>query len=264
MNQDAVFAGSVPAVYEEALVPVLFAPYAADLADRAAALAPHAVLELAAGTGAVSRALAAALPRAQIVATDLNPGMLDVARARATAENLRFEPADAQSLPFAAGAFDLAVAQFGAMFFPDKVGAYREVRRVVAPGGAWLFNVWGPLEANTGSAAIDRAVCDALPGPRPDFIARTPFGYHDRGAIEGELREAGFTEIAIDQVDKVSPPGSAAALAHGMCFGSPLANDLAARPAADRERAGAAAHAAAERAEADGGLAMSALVITAR
>jgi ubiquinone/menaquinone biosynthesis C-methylase UbiE len=164
MNQDAVFAGSVPAVYEEALVPVLFAPYAADLAERAAALAPHAVLELAAGTGAVSRALAAALPRARIVATDLNPGMLEVARARAAAENLRFEPADAQSLPFAAGAFDLAVAQFGAMFFPDKVGAYREVRRVLAPGGAWLFNVWGPLEANTGSAAIDRAVCDALPG----------------------------------------------------------------------------------------------------
>jgi SAM-dependent methyltransferase len=264
MNQDAVFAGSLPAAYEELLVPVLFAPYAADLAARAVALAPHAVLELAAGTGAVSRALAAELPQAQIVATDLNLGMLEVARTRAAAPNLRFEPADAQSLPFPAGAFDLVVAQFGAMFFPDKVAAFREVRRVLAAGGTWLFNVWGPLEANTGSAAIDHAVRDALPEPKPDFIARTPFGYHDGETIEHDLREAGFAEIAVDQVDKLSPPGSAAALARGMCFGSPLANDLAGREEADRERAVAAAAAAAERAEAAGGLRMSALVITAR
>jgi ubiquinone/menaquinone biosynthesis C-methylase UbiE len=264
MNPDAVFAGSVPANYEELLVPVLFEPYAADMAARAAALGPHAVLELAAGTGAVSRALAAALPAARIVATDLNPAMLEVARGRSAAANLSFEPADAQSLPFPAGAFDLVVAQFGAMFFPDKVAAYREVRRVLAPGGAWLFNVWGPLEANTGSAAIDRAVGEVLPPPRPEFIARTPFGYHDRDAIERELREGGFAEVTIEQVDKVSPPGSAAALARGMCFGSPLANDLAARPQADRERAVAAAAEAAGRAEADGGLRMSALVIAAR
>jgi ubiquinone/menaquinone biosynthesis C-methylase UbiE len=264
MNQDSVFAGSIPALYEECLVPVLFAPYARDLVERAAALAPGSVLELACGTGAVSRALAAALPRAQIVATDLNPAMLEVARTRVAAGNLRFEPADAQSLPFPAGAFDLVVAQFGAMFFPDKVGAYREVRRVLAPGGAWLFNVWGPLEANNGSAAIDRAVCEVLPEPKPDFIARTPFGYHDAATIEGELRAAGFTDVAGEWVDKVSPPGSAGPLARGMCYGSPLANDLAARPPGVRQQAFAAALEAAERAEAAGGLTMSALVIVAR
>lgn len=265
MTFDSRFAGSIPALYEECLVPVLFEPFARDLAARAAALAPGSVLELAAGTGVVSRALAAALPGARIVATDLNPAMLDVAAARGAGPNLSFQPADAQSLPFADGSFDLVLAQFGAMFFPHKTGAYREARRVLAPGGTLLFNVWGRLEDNTGSHAIHHAVRDALPEPRPEFIARTPFGYHDAAAIEGELRAAGFGQVAIERVELASPAGSAAALARGMCLGSPLANELAAHPAALAERALNAATAAAERVEqADGGLRMAALVVAAR
>ncbi|HYD24358.1 MAG TPA: class I SAM-dependent methyltransferase [Croceibacterium sp.] len=265
MTPDSAFAGSIPALYDECLVPVLFAPFAADLVARAEALAPGAVLELAAGTGAVSHALAAALPRARIVATDLNPAMLAVAAARGAAANLAFEPADAQSLPFPAQRFDLVLAQFGAMFFPDKAGAYAEARRVLAPGGTLLFNVWDRLEANTGSAAIHQAVRAVLPEPKPEFIARTPFGYHDAATIEADLRAGGFAQVAIERVGFVSPPGSAAALARGMCLGSPLANELAAHPPAARERALAAAREAAERAEAEhGGLAMAALVIAAR
>ncbi len=264
MTLDSAFAGSIPVIYEECLVPVLFAPYAEDLVARAVALRPGAVLELAAGTGAVSHALAAALPAAKIVASDLNPAMLAVAQAGGSAPNLSFEPADAQSLPFRAGAFDLVLAQFGAMFFPDKVGAYREARRVLAPGGTWLFNVWDRLEANPGSAAIHHAVREAVPEPRPEFIARTPFGYNDPAVIEAELRAAGFDEVAIERVARTSPPGSAASLARGMCLGSPLANELARHPAAVRTEALAAATAAAERIEAEsGGLAMSALVVTA-
>ena len=265
MTEDTKFAGSIPALYEECLVPVLFAPFAEDLVARAVALAPQQVLELAAGTGAVSHALAAALPEAAIVATDLNPAMLDVAARAGHLPNLSFAPADAQALPFADGAFDLVLAQFGAMFFPDKTGAYGEVRRVLAPRGTWLFNVWDALEANSGSAAIHRAVREALPEPKPDFIARTPFGYHDAAAIEAELRAAGFAEVAIERVARASPPGSAVPLARGMCLGSPLANELAQHPAALRDAALAAAIAAAERAEADsGGLTMAALVIAAR
>ena len=264
MTQDAAFAGSIPATYEECLVPVLFAPYAEDLVRRAVALAPGSVLELAAGTGVVSHALAAELPDARIVATDLNPAMLDVAAARGAAANLRFEPADAQALPFADGRFDLVLAQFGAMFFPDKVGAYREARRVLAPGGTLLFNVWDTLAANPGSEAIQRAVRDAVPEPKPEFLARTPFGYHDAGRIEADLRAAGFAEVAIDTVARTSPPGSAERLARGMCLGSPLANELAAHPPELRERAMVAATEAARAAEPDAGFAMSALVVTAR
>jgi len=266
MAQDTVFAGSIPAIYEQCLVPVLFVPFAEDLAARAAALAPGSVLELAAGTGVVSFMLAEALPEARIVATDLNPAMLAVAAGPGSAPNLTFEPADAQALPFADGSFDLVVAQFGAMFFPDKAGAYAEARRVLAPGGTLLFNVWDALEANAGSAAIHDAVCAAVEGePRPEFIARTPFGYHDAEQIEEELMAAGFSEVAIERVERTSPPGSAASLARGMCCGSPLANELAAHPESLREAALAAAIEAAEKAEAEaGGLAMAALVVTAR
>ena len=264
MAQDALFAGSIPAIYEECLVPVLFVPFAEDIARRAAALAPRDVLELAAGTGVVSYLLADALPDAKIVATDLNPAMLAVAAARGSAPNLSFEPADAQALPFADGAFDLVLAQFGAMFFPDKVGAYAEARRVLAPGGALMFNVWDALEANTGSEAIHHAVRDVVPEPKPGFIPRVPFGYHDAEQIEEELLAAGFSEVEVERVEFVSPPGSAAPLARGMCCGSPLANELAAHSEPLREAALAAALAAAERAEAEaGGLAMAALVVTA-
>ena len=265
MAQDTVFAGSIPAVYEECLVPVLFVPFAEDIAARAAALAPSSVLELAAGTGVVSFMLAEALPEARIVATDLNPAMLVVAAGRGSAPNLSFEPADAQALPFADGAFDLVLAQFGAMFFPDKAGAYAEARRVLAPGGSLLFNVWDALEANTGSEAIHQAVADAVPEPKPGFIARVPFGYHDTRVIEDELAAAGFSEVAIERVEFTSPPGSAASLARGMCCGSPLANELAAHSPELRDVALSAAIEAAERVEAKtGGLAMAALVVTAR
>jgi ubiquinone/menaquinone biosynthesis C-methylase UbiE len=264
MTQYAQFTGSIPELYEQCLVPVLFAPYAADLVARAAALGSRRVLELAAGTGAVSHALAAALPDARILATDLNPAMLAVAAARGAAPNLAFEPADAQALPFPDGGFDLVLAQFGAMFFPDKAGAWREARRVLSPGGTLLFNVWDRLDANPGSAAIQRAVRDALPEPKPEFLPRIPFGYHDAAAIEADLRTAGFGEVTVERIARTSPPGSAAALARGMCLGSPLANELSAHPAEARDRALAVATAAAERAEPPGGFAMSALVVMAR
>lgn len=264
MTQDAAFAGSIPALYERFLVPTLFAPYAEDLVERAHALAPGTVLELAAGTGVVSHLLAEALPRAQIVATDLNPAMLEVARGRGAHGNLQFEPADAQSLPFASGTFDLVIAQFGAMFFPDKVGAYREARRVLAPGGTWLFNVWDALEANPGSDAIYHAVRDAVPEPKPAFLARTPFGYHDDARIESELRGAGFAEVRIERIARLSPPGSAAALARGMCEGSPLAAELALHGPELTAAALAAASEKAAEIEPAEGFAMSALVVTAR
>jgi SAM-dependent methyltransferase len=263
MKSDNRFAGSIPAIYEELLVPVLFRPFAEDLVRRAAALAPTDVLELAAGTGAVSQLLAAILPDARVLATDLNPGMIEVAERRERVPNLSFQLADAQALPFAEGSFDLVLAQFGSMFFPDKPGAYREARRVLRPEGMLIFNVWDSLESNPGSAAVHGAVRDALPEPKPDFIARIPFGYHDAGVIEQDLTSAGFTSVAIERVERASPPASAARLARGMCLGSPLANELAAHTSESQEQALAAAVAAVEQEEAKGPLRMAALVVTA-
>jgi ubiquinone/menaquinone biosynthesis C-methylase UbiE len=264
MSQDSAFAGSIPALYEECLVPVLFAPYAADLVARAVELKPGRVLEIAAGTVAVSHALAKALPGADILATDLNPAMLQEADQRGRSPNLTFKPADALALPYGNASFDLVLAQFGAMFFPDRVGAYREARRVLRAGGVWMFNVWDSLAANRGSAAVHEAVRASVPEPKPGFLARTPFGYSDVAQIEAEVRAAGFSEVAIERVGRTSPRGSAARLARGMCLGSPLANELAVHPPELRAAALRAAEEAAAQAEALGPLVMWALVVTAR
>jgi ubiquinone/menaquinone biosynthesis C-methylase UbiE len=166
-STDAAFSGSIPALYDRCLGPLLFQPYAEDLARRVAGLAPRHILETAAGTGIVTEALAKALPQAQIVATDLNQAMLDVAAKRVRSAGVSFRQADAQALPFPDAGFDAVVCQFGVMFFPDRVLAYREARRVLRPGGHFLFNVWNGLDDNPLSGAVAAAVAQLFPAIRP-------------------------------------------------------------------------------------------------
>lgn len=261
---DTAFAGSIPEYYHRCLGPFLFEPYAEDLAARARALRPRRILETAAGTGIVTAALARALPEAQIVATDLNPDMLRVAEAKVASPGVEFAPADAQSLPYPDAGFDLVVCQFGAMFFPDRVAAYREARRVLKPGGAFLFNVWDRLEANPASQAVAEAVAALFPDDPPGFIGRVPFGYHDRARIEADLRSAGFATIAAETVAKRSR-GSARDLAPGLCQGSPLRAEIEARAPERLDEATEAALAALVRRCGDPvDAAMSAHVFTAR
>ena len=141
---DKIFAGSIPEVYERFLVPLIFEPYALDLARRLAKTKPGAVLETAAGTGVLTRAIASALPTpARMTATDLNQPMLDHAKSRQPADSrIEWRQADALALPFEDRSFDAVACQFGVMFFPDKVQGYREARRVLKPGGHFFFSVW--------------------------------------------------------------------------------------------------------------------------
>src|SRR5215212_7120769 len=150
LETDKVFAGSIPENYDRYMVPLIFEPFAADLAQRAASLSPSAVLETAAGTGVVTRALAPKLsPGAAYFVTDLNQPMLDYAASRQSADTrIKWSKADALALPFGNAAFDLVLCQFGAMFFPDRSSAYRETKRVLKPGGHFLFNVWDRIEEN--------------------------------------------------------------------------------------------------------------------
>ena len=146
---DKVFAGSVPEMYDRLMVPLIFEPYARDIVERVVRVRPRQVLETAAGTGVVTRLLASRLPAdARIVATDLNPPMIEVAARQLQDDRIMWKQADALALPFEDLRFDAVVCQFGAMFFPDKTQGYREAHRVLKPGGRFFFNVWDRIEAN--------------------------------------------------------------------------------------------------------------------
>ncbi|HEY7007078.1 MAG TPA: methyltransferase domain-containing protein, partial [Sphingomicrobium sp.] len=192
------FTGSVPEKYEQLMVPLIFQPYAEELARRARAMGPRRILETAAGTGAVTRALHEALPDAELVATDLNQPMLDVNSARIGSDRVRFVEADAQQLPFDDSSFDLVVCQFGAMFFPDKVRGHSEARRVLRDGGHYLLAIWDRIERNELSNAAQQALIDYFPDDPPLFMREGPFGYAEPERIESDLHEAGFDTVDIE------------------------------------------------------------------
>lgn len=231
---DRAFTGSIPALYDRYLGPLIFAPYAADLATRVTEAAPRRVLETACGTGIVTRAMAAALPEAaEIVATDLNQAMLDHAAAQPDVQRVTWRQADALALPFGDASFDVVVCQFGAMFFPDRHAGYREARRVLRPGGMFLFNVWDQIEDNEFADITIAALAALFPTDPPRFLARTPHGYHHAQAIGAELGASGFSQVATETLTKRSRAPSHHDPAIGFCQGTPLRGEIEAR-AADR------------------------------
>jgi len=229
---DAVFSGSIPSIYDRYLGPLIFEPYAADLADRLSALDAERVLETAAGTGIVTRALLRSLSASvSVVASDLNQPMLDHAAERVSSTRVSWQKADAQALPFPDGAFDAVVCQFGVMFFPDKQKAYREARRVLKPGGHFIFNVWDSIEHNEFADLVTSAVAEMFADDPPLFLARTPHGYHDKQAVVAEVRSAGFGNVAAETLTRRSVAPSCRDPAIGFCQGTPLRNEIEARDA---------------------------------
>jgi ubiquinone/menaquinone biosynthesis C-methylase UbiE len=264
---DKVFSGSIPELYERLLVPLIFEPYARDLAKRIAAAAPRDVLETAAGTGVLTRAMAASLPAATlIVATDLNQPMLDQAAKRLADARVAWKQADALALPFPAARFDVVACQFGAMFFPDKVQGYKEARRVLRSGGRFIFNVWDKIADNEFADVVTSALAEIFPHDPPRFLARTPHGHHDAEQIRRELKAAGFSEIAIEAVDETSRAASARDAAVAYCQGTPLRSEIEARDATGLERATVHAAAALARRLGNGAIEgrIRAIVVTAR
>jgi ubiquinone/menaquinone biosynthesis C-methylase UbiE len=229
---DTVFSGSVPSIYDTYLGPLIFEPFADDLAKRLPPSNPGRVLETAAGTGIVTRALLRAVSAtASIVATDLNQPMLEHAAARTSSSRVTWQSADAQALPFADSVFDVVVCQFGVMFFPDKSKAYAEARRVLKPGGHFLFNVWDKIEENEFAELVTAAVADIFPADPPLFLARTPHGYFDKTAILKDLGSAGFTDVRLETVMRRSLAASGRDPAIGYCQGTPLRNEIEVRDA---------------------------------
>ena len=249
-DSDKVFAGSIPELYDTHLVPLIFEFYAVDLAARLMSRPPGRVLEIAAGTGVVTRAMATALPEAvSIVATDLNQSMLDHAAARGTTRPVTWRQADAMALPFADETFDAIVCQFGVMFFPDREAVYAEVRRVLRSGGLFVFNTWDRIRENEFADTVTTALEALFPDDPPRFLARTPHGYHDLETMQRDLAAGGFT--ASPAITTLAARSRAASCEHpaiAYCQGTPLRNEIEARDASRlREATTIAAEAIASR-----------------
>lgn len=246
MNRpDTHFGAAIASLYQAHMVPMLFEPYATELVARVLARPCARVLEVAAGTGVVTRHLAEHLPaHVAITATDLNPAMLDLAQSLGTARPVVWQVADAMQLPFGDAAFDAVVCQFGAMFFPDKVKGFAEAHRVLAPGGALFFNVWDRLGKNEFADTVTTAMASAFPLDPPRFLARVPHGYHDLVAIARDLAQGGFTAPHMHTVQSRSHAASPRIPAEAMCQGTPLRAEIEARDIGGLEAATAMAEAA--------------------
>jgi ubiquinone/menaquinone biosynthesis C-methylase UbiE len=236
---DKLFAGSIPEIYDRLLVPLIFESYARDLAGRVAVVEPQDVLETAAGTGVLTRAIAARLPaQARIMATDLNQPMLDRASERQSHDGrIKWRQADALALPFEDQTFDVVACQFGAMFFPDKVQGYREASRVLKRGGHFFFNVWDRISENEFADVVTEALATLFPQDPPRFMARIPHGYYDVEMIRKELTAAGFMDISVETVDDTSSASSPRDPAIAYCQGTPLRNEIETRDASRLEDA---------------------------
>ena len=221
------FVGSIPENYDQGLGPHIFVDYADDLARRVADLRPNRVLELAAGTGIVTRKLRDALPNnCELVASDLNPPMLEVAVAKfAPEERVRFEQVDATDLQFDDESFDVVTCQFGVMFFPDKARSYAEVRRVLKPSGSYVFNTWGSLNDNPFARIAHEVTERFFPEDPPEFY-KVPFSYHDANEIRQSVLAAGFAEATITPLSFQPKIPSAERFAQGLVFGNPLFEEI--------------------------------------
>lgn len=231
---DKEFTGSIPEFYDTYLVPLIFNSYANDLAERVVDLASASVLEVAAGSGVVPRALAPKLSNsARYVVTDLNQPMLDHAKkSQPTPNSIEWQQADALNLPFDDASFDTVICQFGVMFYPDRVKGYREAHRVLKPGGALIFNVWDHIRENKFAEIATKAATEIFPDDPPLFLARTPHGHHDADTIGNELKQGGFIDITFETKADISQAPSPRHPAIAYCQGTPLRNEIEKRDAA--------------------------------
>ena len=227
-HSDKLFTGSIPEIYEKYLVPLIFEDYAQDLAARVSNRPVSKVLEIAAGTGVVTRAVVDVLDsNVSIVSTDLNRAMLDHGASIRSDENIQWQVADALALPFEDKTFDVVLCQFGVMFFPDRVKAYSEALRVLKPGGRYIFNVWDQIEDNEFADTVTTALMKVFPDDPPLFLPRTPHGYSNIDEIASELSEGGFTSTpSFETVAVRSKANSPSVPAIAYCQGTPLRNEI--------------------------------------
>jgi ubiquinone/menaquinone biosynthesis C-methylase UbiE len=248
------FKHSTPELYDRYMSPLFFEPSANVVADLVADFQPRTILETAAGTGIVTRAVHDAVPSATITATDLNPGMLEVAARRLRSDGVSFQVENAQNLSFASDSFDVVLCQFGIMFFPDRVGANEEAYRVLRSGGRYLMVAFDVLDRNPVAKIVGEAVGALFPDDPPTYMERGPFCYTDPNQIEHDLRAAGFTQIEIQTRALRSQAANAYEAALGICQGGPFRTEIERRDPQGLDGATSAAAQALHRLEGPNGL----------
>jgi SAM-dependent methyltransferase len=225
-ESDRAFRTSYARLYDQLLVPLNFAPYADYLADRVKLLTPRSVLEIAAGTGILTQALTRALPaELPITATDLNEPMIDHARTKPDLAKVAWQQADALQLPFSDESFDMAVCQFGVMFFRDKQQSFREAARVMKPGGHYLFALWDDwTKMPDAPLAVAADTVGKMLGCDPASLLNPP--YFDQTTIRADLAAAGLRATSIERVRQparaASARDAAVATVHGSLIGSTI------------------------------------------
>jgi ubiquinone/menaquinone biosynthesis C-methylase UbiE len=239
---DAAFTGAVANMYERYLVPLFFEPYAKDIANRLMKRKLSAVLETAAGTGVVTRAMDELLPaHVEITATDLNPDMLNEGAQKKSNRDIKRQATDAMQLPFADETFDAVVCQFGVMFFPDRAKAYAEAYRVLKPGGIFIFNAWDDLIYNDFSRMVNDAMTNTFPNDPPRFLPRTPYSYHNEAQLAADLKNGGFKNAPrFETINFRTTAESPNIAGMSICYGTPLRAEIDKHGPGSLEKAAAA------------------------
>jgi ubiquinone/menaquinone biosynthesis C-methylase UbiE len=221
------YSGRIPKNYDRYLAPFMLEPYAQDLAGRIGMKPQQKILELASGSGRVTRHLLERLgPGASLIASDINPFMLGYAsRVLPPHPELSFERVDAVQLPYEDNSFDAVICQFGWMFFTDRARAFQEARRVLKPGGVLLFNTWDQLQYNDYFRAAQMALRKFFPLHKFSFFD-TVFGYYDAETILRHMISAGFRDYTLETMRILGRAQDASAAARGMLLGTPLSHEV--------------------------------------
>lgn len=219
VSASASFTG--PEYYDNLMGPLWFDPFAVDLVQRVPVRPPGHVLEIACGTGIVTRRLRDRIdPSLRLVATDLSTAMLDYARAKLVeCKGIEWQEADALRLPFEDGAFGAVVCGFGIMFVPDRQAMLKEARRVLVEGGLLVFTVWDRLELNTHAAANAAVLEEMFPGDA-EIRFRGPYDMHEPELLRRLLDVARFRDRRIES-KRVPIEGDPRSIATGQIRGTP-------------------------------------------
>jgi ubiquinone/menaquinone biosynthesis C-methylase UbiE len=223
------FLGSAAKHYDQYMGPMFFEPYAIEVSKLVDASSVQVALELAAGTGRVTRHLRSVLaPTAKLIASDISPDMLAVGKEKLKDANIEWQIIDAQDLPFANGSIDLVVCCFGLMFMPDKLKVCSEVYRVLRAGGMFIVTTWDKLEKN-GTSFVYRSIAEKyLSQPLPESY-NLPTSMHDESVVRELLLGAGFSRVAVAKQEKDSQCRSAKDAAEALTKGGALSNEIMSR-----------------------------------